>query len=52
MDQCGETGHMSRDCPQERKPKSCYKCGEEGHLSVRLCSAQCLSEEGKELIAC
>jgi len=44
---CGEDGHMSRDCPNERKarrhsdrdsddrrgPVTCYNCGEEGHMS-------------------
>ncbi|KNZ76243.1 DNA-binding protein HEXBP, partial [Termitomyces sp. J132] len=26
-------GHVSRDCTKEAKPKSCYRCGEEGHIS-------------------
>jgi hypothetical protein len=37
---CGEEGHMSRDCNKERKavgaPKkqwSCYSCGEPGHIA-------------------
>ena len=25
-------GHVSRDCSQEAKPKTCYKCGGEGHI--------------------
>ncbi|KAJ6603625.1 hypothetical protein DFH09DRAFT_1257590 [Mycena vulgaris] len=29
----GLGGHLSRDCTAETKPKSCYKCGEEGHIS-------------------
>ena len=48
---CGEEGHLSRDCPatrQDRKPRpeggggggggACYNCGEEGHMS-RDCPA-------------
>lgn len=31
----GLEGHVSRDCTMEPKPKSCYKCGQEGHI-VRL----------------
>ena len=30
---CSQEGHLSRDCPAERKAKACYKCGDEGHLS-------------------
>lgn len=33
---CGGEGHMSRDCPQERKergPLTCYNCQGEGHIS-------------------
>jgi transcription elongation factor SPT6 len=37
---CGEDGHMSRDCPNPKKertggdrPKGCFNCGEEGHMS-------------------
>ncbi|KAF8889864.1 hypothetical protein BD779DRAFT_1519338, partial [Infundibulicybe gibba] len=26
-------GHVSRECTQETKAKSCYKCGLEGHIS-------------------
>lgn len=28
----GAEGHVSRDCTMEAKPKSCYKCGQEGHI--------------------
>ncbi|KAH9383081.1 hypothetical protein HPB48_023811 [Haemaphysalis longicornis] len=32
---CGEDGHMSRDCPnpQQERRKGCFKCGEDGHMS-------------------
>ena len=46
---CQKTGHISRDCPEERKPRGgnyssyagnasrsndgCYKCGDKGHMS-------------------
>ncbi|KAK9061290.1 hypothetical protein SSX86_018470 [Deinandra increscens subsp. villosa] len=35
---CGESGHMSRECPQGGGGgggggRSCYKCGESGHMS-------------------
>ena len=34
----GGEGHVSRDCTQEAKAKSCYKCGQEGHIvSVHAC---------------
>ena len=28
----GMEGHVSRDCTMEAKAKSCYKCGQEGHI--------------------
>nr|GEV62812.1 zinc finger, CCHC-type, transcription elongation factor Spt5 [Tanacetum cinerariifolium] len=32
---CGESGHMSRECPQGGGggSRNCYKCGESGHMS-------------------
>ena len=33
----GAEGHLSKECTQEAKPKSCYKCGAEGHLVRRVC---------------
>lgn len=37
---CGESGHMSRECPKPRKQgggggggRSCYNCGDSGHMS-------------------
>jgi cellular nucleic acid-binding protein len=34
---CGEEGHQSRDCTQERVAgggdKKCYNCNEVGHIS-------------------
>ena len=29
---CGQEGHVSRDCTAETKAKTCYKCGQEGHI--------------------
>lgn len=47
----GGEGHVSRDCSAVQKAKTCYKCGEEGHivclfskaasLVPRYLSAQC-----------
>ena len=43
---CGQPGHLSRDCPQPRAPRqggggggNCYKCGQPGHIS-RDCPGQ------------
>ena len=33
---CGQNGHLSRDCTSERKVQSCYFCGLTGHIS-RMC---------------
>src|SRR5690606_4871220 len=34
---CLKTGHISRDCPEVRKPQgACFKCGKTGH-----CIANC-----------
>ena len=32
---CGERGHMARECPKEKRAhrRRCYRCGQEGHLS-------------------
>ena len=30
---CGEEGHVSRECNAPQKEKSCYRCGEVGHIS-------------------
>lgn len=30
---CGQSGHISRDCPNPEAPRACYNCGEPGHLS-------------------
>ncbi|KAI4239139.1 MAG: hypothetical protein L6R40_005572 [Gallowayella cf. fulva] len=30
---CGEEGHVSRECSAPQKEKSCYRCGEVGHIS-------------------
>lgn len=39
---CGKSGHMARDCPEERSSRGgdrgsddrkCYNCGKSGHLS-------------------
>lgn len=34
---CGETGHMSRDCPKESAggEKICYKCQQPGHVQAQ-----------------
>lgn len=30
---CGNQGHLSRECTEPAKEKTCYQCGETGHLS-------------------
>ena len=32
----GAEGHVSRDCSAPAKAKSCYKCGQEGHIVRRV----------------
>jgi Zinc knuckle len=34
----GMEGHVSRDCSMEQKAKSCYRCGQEGHIVRSLSS--------------
>jgi cellular nucleic acid-binding protein len=29
---CGNSGHMSRDCDQPAQAKTCYKCQKSGHI--------------------
>ena len=36
---CGEEGHVSRECNTPQKEKSCYRCGEVGHIP-RECPSQ------------
>nr|AAR02367.1 gag protein [Simian immunodeficiency virus] len=38
---CGQYGHVARDCPKPRN-KKCFKCGREGHLA-----RQCRSDNTK-----
>ncbi|RMZ84299.1 hypothetical protein DV738_g719, partial [Chaetothyriales sp. CBS 135597] len=28
---CGQDGHMSRECPEPKKMGACFNCGEDGH---------------------
>lgn len=30
---CGDKGHLSRECTAPQAEKSCYRCGETGHIS-------------------
>lgn len=30
--QCGAGGHISKDCSSAPAPKSCYNCGDSGHI--------------------
>jgi cellular nucleic acid-binding protein/probable ATP-dependent RNA helicase DDX4 len=33
---CGSSGHLARDCPQERTDPpagNCYNCGKSGHFA-------------------
>lgn len=46
----GLEGHVSRDCTMETKAKSCYKCGEEGHL-VRFSRSFLLSRRAKLVLS-
>ncbi|KAK4333549.1 hypothetical protein RTBOTA2_002293 [Rhodotorula toruloides] len=31
--QCGQPGHISRECSNAAAPKKCYNCGDSGHIS-------------------
>lgn len=46
---CGEDGHMSRDCPnpQQERKKGCFKCGQEGHMSRDCPNADSGDGEGR-----
>jgi predicted RNA-binding Zn-ribbon protein involved in translation (DUF1610 family) len=41
---CGNEGHLSRDCPKPRDRNTCYKCKEVGHLQ-----ANCPANREKEI---
>lgn len=30
---CGEAGHLSRNCPAKERGLRCYRCGEHGHIA-------------------
>ncbi|XP_076660357.1 uncharacterized protein LOC143363695 [Halictus rubicundus] len=32
---CGEMGHLSRNCPARDRGLRCYRCGEHGHIAPR-----------------
>ncbi len=44
---CGGQGHMSRDCPNEQRPRPCYLCAQFGHTraqctnGARCCCLRC-----------
>ncbi|EXJ95745.1 hypothetical protein A1O1_00869 [Capronia coronata CBS 617.96] len=31
---CGQEGHIARECPEPRKMGACFNCGEEGHTKA------------------
>jgi len=41
---CGEFGHISKDCPDASQGPKCYNCGNFGHLS-RDCTAERVERE-------
>ncbi|KAF9901601.1 hypothetical protein BX616_002208 [Lobosporangium transversale] len=48
---CGQSGHISRDCSGERKERACYKCNEVGHIS-RDCPSTSSNDNGPECYKC
>lgn len=34
---CGNSGHISRDCDQPTQAKTCYKCQQTGHIVSSYC---------------
>lgn len=52
-DRCvgGMEGHVSRECTLEAKAKSCYKCGQEGHI-VRIVFLFFLETGGTDGVLC
>lgn len=36
---CGNSGHFSRDCPDQEKARRCYNCNESGHISRKCPTA-------------
>jgi cellular nucleic acid-binding protein len=42
---CGDIGHISRECPNSDKGPRCYKCNEFGHVSS-ACTQATTEETG------